>query len=224
MPLKAAVFSMGRRKDAVTWKNGCRNLGYDVPNAIRESNPSIEKAKLFFKMKSQWIYFGGHSGGDDISNEKVDSTVRFSETSVELDFKDESIVTLNKGTADFQMDYDCQVILWGGCSGCTHRESVEMLRILFGSPVILGTAGTNGWELMDAMLGNAFFSGKKRDFFHRVKSDPANLTLVVDSWMKAALWGYGKKPSMAKKLRAIDHEGREFKIVNNKIVKGRKFD
>ena len=218
MPKKTGILSLGTRKDATTWENGCKGLGFDAPLPIKKPSPSMDELKAFFSSDSDWLFIAGHFGGDMLFNEKDSVSATFSADSVELKVGGEK-ATVKKGTAEFQLDKNCKVVLWGGCSVCSATDLIRDLQKLFGAHVLLGFKGSTGWKMVDAMLGGGFI--KTGHFFERVKGHDDEPAKIRDAWMQTALKGYGGD-DFEDRFRAIDPDGQEWEISKKKIKRGRK--
>lgn len=212
-----ATLCLGTRQDAVTWEKGNEGLGFTKGISIRKPAPSHDEIKGFFASDAQWLYLGGHFGGNTLYNEA---------DTVSITFEAEQVVaktpagdrTLTKA-ADFKLHTSSRVILWGGCSVCSGEDTVRTMRQLFGPHVLLGFAGLTGWKMVDAMLGGGFL--KKDHFFNRVLAHgKTSLEGVAKAWMEAARAGYGGA-RVEGKFRCVDREGQEWKLKDGAIVKGR---
>ncbi len=95
------------------------------------------------------------------------------------------------------------------------------MRTLFGPHVLLGFNGLTGWKMVDAMLGGGFI-GAGRHFFDRVVGKDSDAAGVRDAWMETAKFGYGGSDNESK-FRAIDPDGREWKLQKGEIRPGRRF-
>lgn len=219
MALSTAIISLGTRKDATTWENGCKKLSISASLPIKKPKPTLDELKAVFKLKPNWLYFGGHFGGLELSNDADDVTIDFSAKSVAIEV-DKETAELKKGSADFGFDASCQVVLWGGCSVCEGEDTIRAMRALFGEHVLLGFAGLTGWKIVDAMLGAGFIK-EPNHFFARVAGKETDPVAVRDAWMNAAKSGYGGDEN-EDKFRAIDPNGQEWKLSKGKIVRGRK--
>lgn len=219
MSRQAAVLSLGTRKDATTWEKGCRSLGFGVPGPIKKGSPSLDELRAFFRAKPSWLYLGGHFSSSELYNEDRSVGVEFRETSVRLVAGAQS-VELKKGTADFCLDANCDVVLWGGCSVCSSESTIRTMRLLFGQHLLLGFAGLTGWRMVDAMLGGGFIKADA-SFFGRLRERDISADVVRDAWMTTARFGYGGGGNESK-FRAIDPNGQEWRLQDGKIVRGRK--
>jgi len=213
------ILSLGTRRDASTWEEGCGALGIKARLPIKSANPSVADLKTFFAGKGGWFFFGGHFGGRTLSNERGDVEVRFDAKEVRITAAGTKLV-LSKATHEFSLHEECAVVLWGGCSVCGDPDTVETLRTLFGPHLLLGFAGLTGWRVVDAMLGGGFM--KKGHFFDRLEPGRLDAVTVRDAWMGAALQGYGGG-DIEGRFRAVDPEGQEWKLVKKKINRGRKY-
>jgi hypothetical protein len=219
MAKNTAILSLGIRKDATTWEKGCKDLGFGTPSPIKKPSPTLDELKAWFKSKPHWIYFGGHFGDLTLSNEDSTVEIEFGEAAVKVK-KDGATTELKKGSADFTVDANCEVVLWGGCSVCSGETAIRTMRSLLGNHVLLGFAGLTGWKMVDAMLGGDFIKGENH-FFARVKGKESDAVAVRDAWMETAKFGYGKSENESK-FRAVDPDGQEWKLQKGEIVRGRK--
>lgn len=219
MPRSVAILSLGTRKDATTWEKGCRGLGFDLGRVIKKGHPTLDELRAFFAQPADWIFLADHFGGLTLLNEPEDVTVRFRRASVTVRVaKSTEVLTIkDKG---FRLQESCELVLWGGCSVCSGRETVETLRALFGPHVLLGFAGLTGWRVVDAMLGGGFI--KKGHFFERVAGHVDDPKAVCDAWMRTAKAGYGGG-DMEDRFRCVDPDGQEFELRKGQISRGRKF-
>lgn len=219
MARKTSILALGTRKDAGTWEKQCRALGFDIGRVIRKSGPTEAELREFFEVPAEWLYFGGHFGSLQLLNDAEDVWVRFGRDAVTARTGRQS-VDLAKKDKTFRLHERCEVVLWGGCSVCEDRATIETLRALFGPHVLLGFAGLTGWKMVDAMLGAGFI--KTGHFFDNVADAVDDGDAIVQAWMRAARKGYGSG-DMEGRFRCIDRGGREWKLVKGRITKGRKF-
>lgn len=220
MAKSTAILSLGTRKDATTWEKGCQGLGFDLAAVIKKPYPTIDELKTLFKTKPHWLFLAGHFGSMQLLNEKEDVWVKFATDKVELQVKKEK-ATIEKSGGDFGLSANCELVMWGGCDVCTNRNTVKILRTLFGEHVLLGFRDTSGWKMVDAMLGGGFI--KSDHFFDRVKGHEDDPIAIRDAWMKTAQKGYGGG-DLEDRFRAVDRNGQEWELRKKKIVKGRKFE
>jgi hypothetical protein len=215
MTNKYATLALGKRQDAATWQQGCAALGFNEGVSIRDGSPTAAQLADFFGDNANWIYFGGHFGNSTLMNEDRSTKITFAADKVTVS----SGASFAEGSG-FNMYNSSRVILWGGCSVCSGDSTIQILRTLFGNHVLLGFAGSTGWQMVDAMLGNGFI---KTDFFDRlVGSKAENGDKVAAAWMETAKDGYGGGVNESK-FRAVDWEGQEWELSGGKIVKGRSF-
>lgn len=195
-------------------------MGFDAPNPIKKGLPTLDELQAFFKSKPEWIFFAGHFGDFELSNEDGSVTVAFAADGVVLSVGGGTI-QLKKGTEEFSLDAKCEVVLWGGCSVCSSDATIRTLRALFGPHVLLGFRGTTSWEMVDAMLGGGFI-GAGKHFFDRVVGRDSDALGVRDAWMQTAKLGYAGTKAEPK-FRAIDPDGREWRLLKGDIKPGRSF-
>lgn len=219
MPKSTTIVSLGTRKDATTWEKGCAALGFDLAAAIKKPYPTLQELQTVVKTKPHWLFLAGHFGSMQLLNEKEDVFIEFHRDKVALHVKKEKAVVKASG-GDFGWNANCELVLWGGCDVCTGRNSIEVLRALFGAHVLLGFSGLTGWKMVDALLGGGFI--KKNHFFDRVKGKEDKPAAIRDAWLRTALKGYGGG-DLESRFRAVDPDGQEWLIRKKKIVKGRKF-
>jgi hypothetical protein len=220
MARSTGILSLGIRRDATTWENGCKGLGFDTPNPIKKGSPTLSELRAFFKSKPEWIFLAGHFGDLELSNEDGSVTATFDTDGVRLAVSGATAL-LKKGSEDFSLDANCKVVLWGGCSVCSREMTIRTMRTLFGPHVLLGFMGTTSWEMVDAMLGGGFIRAGNH-FFDRVAGKDDNAAGVRDAWMETAKSGYGETKAEPK-FRAIDPDGREWKLQKGEIRPGRSF-
>ena len=220
--MKAATLCLGVRKDAITWENGCKDLGMiiETRSSVRKPRPDKQELQDFFNMEPDWIFFGGHYILMELYNDASSVKIHFESDRVNIT-ADKDKFDLDKDSGTFKLQ-SADVILWGGCSVCADyaTRDIGILRKLFAKPVILGFSSMTGPKMVDAMLGADFI--KTGHFFERVEKDPNDPDVVCDAWMRAALKGYGGS-DIENRFRAIHSDGTEFKIVDKKIIKGRTF-
>ena len=219
MARKTSVLALGTRKDAATWEKQCRALGFDVGRVVRKSDPTQDELREYFEVPAHWLYLGGHFGSLQLLNEAEDTWVLFGRDGVTVQ-AEKTKVELTKPAKAFRLDANCEVVLWGGCSVCENRRTIETLRALFGPHVLLGFAGLTGWKMVDAMLGAGFI--KSGHFFDNVAKHVDDADAIVQAWMRAAKKGYGGG-NMEDRFRCIDRDGREWKLDKGRIRTGRKF-
>lgn len=219
MAKSTAILSLGTRKDATTWEKGCKGLGFDVAAVIKKPYPTIDELKTLVKTKPHWLFLAGHFGSLQLLNENEDVFVKFASDQVELHVKSDD-VTIKQSGSDFGLNANCELVVWGGCDVCTNRNTVEILRKLFGEHVLLGFRGLTGWRMVDAILGGDFI--KSDHFFDRIKGHEDDPVAIRDAWMKTAQQGYGGG-KLEDRFRAVDRNGQEWVLRKKKIVKGRKF-
>lgn len=219
MTRKTSILAFGARKDAGTWESQCRALGLDIGRVIRKANPTQQELREFFEVPAHWLYLGGHFGSLLLLNDREDSWVKFRRESVTIRAEGQAAELTKKAKA-FRLHESCEVVLWGGCSVCEDRATIETLRVLFGPHVLLGFAGLTGWKMVDAMLGAGFIT--KGHFFDNVAKHTGDFDAIVQAWMNAAKKGYGGG-DMENRFRCIDRDGREWKLEKGRIRKGRKF-
>ncbi len=219
MTRKTSILAFGTRADAGTWEKQCRALGFDAGRVIRKSYPALDELRELFSVPAEWLYFGGHFGSLTLLNDKEDSWVEFGRSGVTVRAGSDT-VTLDKKSNAFRLHEGCEVVLWGGCSVCGDRATIETLRALFGPHVLLGFAGMTGWKMVDAMLGAGFI--KTGHFFDNVTEHLDDPKAIAQAWMKAARKGYGGG-DMEDRFRCIDRAGREWKLEKGRIKAGRKF-
>ena len=75
MARTTAILSLGTRKDATTWENGCRGLGFDLGRVIKKGQPTIEELREFFSTPAQWLFLAGHFGSLTLLNEPEEMTL-----------------------------------------------------------------------------------------------------------------------------------------------------
>jgi len=180
----------------------------------------MSELRGFFKSKPNWIFLAGHFGRLELSNEDGSVKITFATNGVTLELGDE-IALLKKGSEDFSLDANCIVALWGGCSICSSEITIRTMRTLFGPHVLLGFNGLTGWKMVDAMLGGGFI-GAGKHYFNRVRGKEINAAGVRDAWMETAKFGFGGT-KIESKFRAIDPDGREWKLQGGSIKPGRSF-
>ena len=221
--VQTSILSLGIRRDAITWKEGCKSVGLSTAKAITDPRPTLDELEHFFKSSPDWIYFGGHFGGGILSNEDGTTDIEFDKDRVTLTLSptpaSHSETIFQKHSGNFGLHKKCKVMLWGGCSVCSSESNVRNLRELFNNPLILGFAGLTGWRIVDALLGGGFI---KNHFFTRIKGKTHDLSHVRDAWLRTALYGWGGT-KLETRFRAIAPNGQEWKLANKAIVKGRTF-
>jgi hypothetical protein len=226
VPLETSVLCLGTREDAPIWELGCLRSGLKILVSVKKPNPSLDELKQFFQSSPSWIYLAGHFSNNTLyndasyHNEPSAIDIIFQKESVTLKLDDVSRAVLRKGSADFLLDKNVRMVLWGGCSVCEHPETIRIIRNLFNNPLILGFSDLTGKKILNAMLGGSFI---EKDFFDRVEGNIHDIVAIRNAWMETAKAGYGGN-SFEERFRAIDSDGQEWKIVNKVIRKNRKIN
>lgn len=214
---EAATLSLGRRADAGSWEKGCRDLGFSSGVSLRKDRPTLAELKDLFKSTPTWLYLGGHFGSNNLYNRFDDVKIYFEADKVSIAINTAAIVDLNKGTPDFQLERNMDVMLWGGCDVFTFEATLKNIRHLFDNPLILGFRGTTGRLLVDAVLGGTTV---RNHFFKRIGDNKADLVAVRNAWLETAIFEYGGG-EYEDNFRALDRNGQEWKLRDKKIVAGR---
>lgn len=81
---KTGVLSLGSRADATTWEAASTGIGFDVALSIKKPSPTMDELKAFFRETYDWVFFAGHFGGNELSNESGEVRVRFQADAVTL--------------------------------------------------------------------------------------------------------------------------------------------
>ncbi|HAO32383.1 MAG TPA: hypothetical protein PLP22_11800 [Candidatus Competibacter sp.] len=208
--MKYSTLDLGDGSDARIWEAGCQKLGMSVEHSMIGDSTTGEQLTGFFSGWPDWIYFSGHFAPMTLYG---DSTA--------IDFKADGIVLLKgnepsrelpKNAAGFRLHEFCSVVIWGACSVLRDDVAIMTLRHLFGNALLLGYAAKCGVQINQVMLNR---------FFQRVKPGQNGPKAILDAWMQAANSYYGGGP-IEDMFRAVDIAGQEWKIVNARIVKGRK--
>ena len=218
-----AILDLGDPADSRAWENGCRGLG--IGNAIepiRSSKPPLNTLLGLLKSQPDWLFLSGHFIPLQLFNGGV-TTLTFSATEVSVAASDGN-KTVKKGTAEFGLDKQCKVSVWGGCSVCRDKDSINALFALLGPHVLLGYGGSTGAAITTAMLGGGFL--KKGHFFDNLGDDQDDPAAIRDAWLQAALNGYrggtGDGSIDETLFRAIDPDGQEWLTKGGQKVRGRK--
>lgn len=218
MAKRVATLCLGTRPDSQTWNKGCEALGFSVVASVAKPDPSDEELAAIFASDAEWLYLGGHFGARTLTNEKENIDIRFEAGAVHVLRDNKLSVSFDKGSG-FALHKTCKLTLWGGCDVCTGGATIRTLRSLFDNPVILGFAGLTGWKVADAMLGGGFL--RRKHFFNNVRGSVDDSAGQCEAWMEAAQAGYSDS-SLESLFRAVDIGGQEWKLVDGKIVQGRK--
>lgn len=235
------VLSLGPNRVANTWADGCKGLGIAVlPPFINKEAPTMEELFAFFGTSADWIYFAGHHGGNELYSEHMSVRILFEKDKVTLMTGGVPTVkggrytpkktTIAKDSNEFKLDVSNElVILWGGCSVCSPNNTrlLTDLFSLFGPHVLLGFGGMTGIDMVDVLLGGSATdkeTGKswsvQKNFFANLEDTKKDAEAVRNAWMQAAQAGHGGS-KIEGVFRAIDPDGQEWKLENNKIVRGR---
>jgi hypothetical protein len=237
--------SKSRMKPTYTWENGCRDLNIELGKIIRKENPDLSEIQNFFQTPAEWIYFGGHfvNPGDYEDYGKFEyptlfnakhaaalhhtTRIAFDQKSIYLeklsmkDGKNEERIELKKGTAQFQLDRQCKLILVSGCSVFAEDETLQNFRYHFNNPVILGSAKTTDYKITDTLLGGS--KHPKKNFFENLKNaDLTNNELLRNAWLTAAIDSQNKYIKTI--ARALDPDGTVWGIEKGKITRLKKIN
>jgi hypothetical protein len=224
---KVATLSLGDRKDAGAWEDGCRRMGYQVVVSVRSPNPSDDELREFFKCDAEWLFFGGHFNLNTLYNHARQErrpgglAVQFTDEDVRV-FRDEVFQFRLIKTGGFRLHHSAGLLLWGGCSTLSSAGTVLTMRKLFGGHTALGFTGKTEWEIVNNLLGagtiqpNHFF---RQYWPHAAESFPNDGLWARRAWMEAARIGYGGQ-AIEGRFRAVDFDGQSWKLAGGKIVPG----
>ena len=227
MSRKVATLCLGTRRDAGTWEEGCRQLGYQVVVSVRSPNPTDEELREFFKCDAEWLYFGGHFNAGALYNHARQErqpgglAIQFTGEDVCV-FRDEVFQYRLIKTGGFRLHESAWLILWGGCSTLATAGSVRTLRRLFNDHTALGFNGKTSWEVVNSLLGGG--SIQPGHFFNRFRAYGYESISMGEraarmSWMEAGQAGYGGK-ALEDRIRAVDWDGKSWKLFRGQIVPG----
>lgn len=214
--MNVGILSLGSRGDASTFQAGAVALGFTAVAPIKKSSPTLDELKDFFARDHQWVYFGGHFGGRELSNDDGRVGIEFHDDRVELSSGGDR-ATLRRGTSGFGVAP--RLVLWGGCSTLGNNSLVPDLNALFGSHTMIGFRDVTGWKMVDAALGQGFLK-EKRHFFARVAADSSS-TVLTDAWMQTARLGWGGGEN-EHRFAAVDETGQRWVLRDRKVVKDKK--
>src|SRR5215212_5850087 len=127
-----STLSLATREDAYSWDEGCRGLGFTSGVSIKKPRPTLSEIQHFFKSLPIWAYIGGHFADDTLYNEDNSVEIVFAADGVGISIGGTAAVPLKKGTPDFLLDQNLNVLLWGGCSICSGQLMIKAVRQLFG--------------------------------------------------------------------------------------------
>ena len=220
-----SIIDLGDPRDSRAWETGCRGLQFsNAVEPIRTSKPPLKTLLGLVKSQPDWLFMSGHFIPTELYN-GGETTLSFANGQIEIKAVDGN-QTVTKGSAEFGLDKQCALSIWGGCSVAGSKGTVQTLFALFGPHVILGFGDSTGAEITEAMLGGGFL--KKGHFFDNVAGHESDPAAIRDAWLQAAINGYkggtGKtgNGSIDEKLfRAIDPDGREWYTEGGKKVRGR---
>lgn len=213
-----STLSLGTRQDAKYWSQECSGqLSYASTVKITEAAPPLADIKKFFASSDEWLFLAGHfTSVDHLYNEGGTIKIRFKADRVVVTHSGAD-TNLMKGT-DFKQHGKVKAIFWGGCDVHNHKSIVDDLRTLFGNPLMIGWRGTTGWEVLNAVMGGFGNTppNPAKDFFDRVKSNPASETTVRTAWLDAAdatQWGQApSQPPYRERFSVIGSDGTEYKL------------
>jgi hypothetical protein len=216
-----SILDLGDPRDARAWEAGCRRLGFsNAIEPIRSSKPPLQSLLGLMKSQPEWLFMSGHYAGLELYNGGVTS-LSFSRDAISIKATDGN-QTVTKGQAEFGLDRNCKLSIWGGCSVAGSRTMVQTLFALLGPHVILGFDGKIGSQITEALLGGGFL--KKGHFFDNVEGHEDDPAAIRDAWLQAAINGYrggtGKDSVDETLFRAIDPDGREWYTEGGKKVRG----
>jgi hypothetical protein len=161
----------------------------------------------------------GHFSSLRLYDDNNTTTLSFSADQVNVTTRDGNRVA-KKNMADFGLSKNCKVVLWGGCSVCSSKDTVSTLQKLFGPHVLLGYAGSTGAAITEALLGGGFI--KKGHFFDNLKNMDFQPAAIRNAWLRAAINGYkggtGANSINEQLFRAVDPDGREWFTSGGQII------
>lgn len=233
MTMTTGILAISAKGLARAWGKGCKGIGVRIAKRITAHEPSGREIRQFFRESPDWIYLGGHFSGMRLYNYRKNDTrsVRFMRRRVKVTLQNadgvESSFFLSKRESKFNLHKKCKIVLWGGCSVCEERDTIEKLRDLFGQHLLLGYADMTGWKITNALLGggkihNRLEINREKSFFGRFDGTKlSDLEYIRRIWMQTALDAYGGK-KYEHLIRAIDPNGQEWWLKNNKIKRGLK--
>ena len=217
---QTAILELGNPRDANAWERGCQSLGIgNAVEPIKTMRPSLDALLKFLKSTPDWIFFSGHFLPTQLYDDGNTTSLVFAASQVTVTAGKETRI-VKKGEDAFGLDRQCKVVVWGGCSVCGYKGSVDTLRSLFGPHLLLGYSESTGFAITEAMLGGGFI--KKGHFFDNVKGHETDSPKIRDAWLQAAINGYRGGSSTPGKLdermfRAIDPDGKQWWAAGGKI-------
>ena len=213
-----ATLELGDTADALAWEKGCESLGRMPAVSILTQWPTLAQLKAFFTTEPEWVYFSGHISGTrlyghlDNSAElmfREDGVAIASGSGISVKYDPNAIILL-KEKSEFTMQKSCSLIIFAGCSAVGSLWTMTVIRKLFFNPTILGYAEQTDLATNIAMMGigpDRFFAN------YRGGLD------LVNAWLQSGLSVDASKQS---KFSAFDTDGQEWKLVDSKVVKGRR--
>jgi hypothetical protein len=188
----------------------------------------MDQLVAFFQTPCEWIYLSGHYFGS--SGRFCSKEYGVPAGGIDIFFHDDAVDVavpgerrrLTKAGGDFRLHLGCSLVVLAACSGLNVDGRINILRTLFGNPVLLGySSGSN------AMINNIMMGGgvTASSFFGRVRSKRAqnDPNAARDAWMEAASANLAKLggSGIEDKFRAVDADGQEWMLSGGNIVKGR---
>ncbi len=235
--------SLGSRKDADRWRKGMKEkLSYSETKWVKKVEPTMAEVEGFFGTNDDWLFMAGHFGGvqsewgswpysgDRRLYNDPDDDVTTPPTHEILFRSDHALVRrksggsweekkLRKGT---ELKQSCKVILWGGCDVCSNQAQLNVIRALFGQPLVIGWLGITGWKIVDIMLGG---HGGNPDpgtwntpnFWNELGSGHEDPVKIRNAWLKVAKsipWG----GDVLERFCVIDPDGTRHKATDEPLV------
>jgi len=212
-----ATLELGDTTDALAWQKGCESLGRMSAISLLTQWPTHAQLKEFFTTEPEWVYFSGHISGTRLYGHLDNSAeLMFREDGIALPSGaisvkyDPTPILLLKKRSEFTMQKSCSLIIFAGCSALGSLWTMQVIRKLFFNPTILGYAEGTDLATNVAMMGvgpDLFFAN------YRGGLD------LVNAWLQS---GLSVEPSRQSKFSAFDTDGQEWKLVDSKVVKGRR--
>lgn len=197
MPSFSAL-SLGTRRDAKQFRKGAvEKLGLSPGVVLNTPKPSLADIVKLFRRTDDVIFLAGHFAGS-LYNEEKSVDISFHADKVVIRY-DAQTVVLNR-LSEFKQT-NCRLVIWGGCSVCDTKETVDVMRALFGRHVLIGWIGQTGWTITDIMFGGKGQASSSAEpvatfalpnYFDALGGAITNSDKLWQEWLKVAqgiAWG-----------------------------------
>ena len=232
--MMTSVLTFGPSQNATIWSRELARQGVRTGMRITRYEPRLAELVNFCEQSPDWIYFTGHYIGGHLFNyfpREPTAGIHFHADHVRVHAPDGQRV-LQKGRGFHLHMARNKVIMFGACSVChDDHNQIPELRALFDNPLILAYARSSVWRTNRLMFtGKRFNPQGKMVKFHRhmdffdqlAKGDIRDPEHVRKSWLRAVI-AMIKTPARQTFFRAVDPDGREWKVEDGEMVQGRDF-